>query len=273
MNRWKLVHNNIYLLDNPNRFVPFALNIGIKQSSGDPIIRLDAHTEYDQNYIIHILETFENTHADIVGGAMHPVGKTIFQKAVAFATTNIFGIGGSKIHDINFSGYSDHVYLGAWKRNLFEEIGYFDIRFKRNQDDEFDYRANKQGKKVYLSSKIKSYYYPRKDILLLFKQYFQYGLYKPLVLKKIPSEIKFRHVVPSLFCLYLVLFFIFFFSKIILFVPLLFYIILDILFSFINKEKHIIKFVLLLTYPVIHISYGLGFIFGFGYLRKKYIVK
>ena len=58
-------HENITLLDNPDKYVPFALNLGIQAAKGDPIVRLDAHTKYDADYFIKILETFENTDADI----------------------------------------------------------------------------------------------------------------------------------------------------------------------------------------------------------------
>lgn len=258
---WQRQNDNIFLLDNPDKYVPNALNLGIKHSSGDPIIRLDAHSEYDQDYIKQILDTFNNTDSDIAGGPMRPIGKTKFQMAVAIATMNKFGIGGSKIHNIKYTGYSDHVYLGAWKRSLFSEVGYFDTRFKRNQDDEFDYRAKSIGKKIYLSSAIKSYYHPRRNILLLIKQYFQYGLFKPMVLMKIPSEMKFRHIIPACFILYLICLipgwkFLLFFS------PLIFYILLLIRFSFFNSEKISIKLFLLIIYPAIHISYGSGFIVG-----------
>jgi len=50
VNKWAEKYSNVHLLDNPNKFVPFALNIGISKSKGDPIIRLDAHTEYEEDY-------------------------------------------------------------------------------------------------------------------------------------------------------------------------------------------------------------------------------
>src|SRR6478672_3718217 len=43
-------YNNIKLLYNPHRYVPYALNIGIKAATGDIIIRLDAHTRYAPDY-------------------------------------------------------------------------------------------------------------------------------------------------------------------------------------------------------------------------------
>lgn len=38
-----------------------------------------------------------------------------------------------------------------------------------------------------------------------FSQFFQYGLFKPLVLQKVKSEFKFRHIIPSIFVLYVLL--------------------------------------------------------------------
>lgn len=48
--KYASTYPQIKLLHNPNKYVPFALNIGIKNCSGDPIIRLDAHTTYAENY-------------------------------------------------------------------------------------------------------------------------------------------------------------------------------------------------------------------------------
>lgn len=259
--RWMQKHSNIKLLHNSNKYVPFALNIGIKASTGDPVIRLDAHTEYSKDYFEKILETFNKTGADIVGGPMRATGKTAFQKAVAYCTSTAFGIGGSKIHNKDYEGETDHVYLGAWKRNLFEDIGFFDERLKRNQDDEFSYRAGSYGKKIYLNPAIKSFYYPRSNISGLIKQYFQYGLFKPLVLKKVKSGISLRHLIPALFVLYLLTLPLVVISLVYL-LPLLIYLIICFLYAIKNKIGLKEKLISLIVYPILHISYGSGFLIG-----------
>ncbi|HXP53139.1 MAG TPA: glycosyltransferase family 2 protein [Bacteroidia bacterium] len=251
----------VKVLDNPNGKTPCALNIGIKASAGDPVIRIDAHSLYANDYIKKILETFNETNADIVGGPMRPVGEGNLQLAVAYATSTMFGIGDSKFHDENHSGYVDSVYLGAWRRKIFDETGYFDENLIRNQDDEFHYRAKSLGKKIYLNPEIKSWYYPRSDFGSLFKQYFQYGLYKPYVLKKIKSETKLRHLIPLMFVIYLLSMPIAMFSLLWL-VPLAMYLVLDFYFSFFNSQKTAVKFLSLFVFPIIHISYGTGFILG-----------
>jgi len=263
---WMDKFPNIKLMNNPFRYVPFALNLAIKNSTGDPIIRLDAHTKYSDDYFLKIIEVFEQTQADIVGGPMIKKGITDFQKAAAYVTSSPFGIGDSKIHKANYDGESDHVYLGAWKRKLFDEIGYFDENLIRNQDDEFHYRAKSLGKKIYLSSKIKSEYLPRKNFKLIFKQYFQYGLYKPLVLKKIRSEIKVRHLIPLFFLIYILLFPILIFYYWTLIFPLVLYLLLNIIFSIKNKNKLKIRLLTFTLFPIIHLSYGIGFLIG---LSKK----
>lgn len=271
---------NIKLLHNPKKYVPFALNQGIKNSTGDPIIRLDAHTEYSPDYINEILNTFASTNADIVGGPMSKLGKSDFQKAVAYCTSSSFGIGDSKIHKNDYSGPSDHVYLGAWRRELFSQIGYFDESLLRNQDDEFHYRAKSMGKVVYLSSRIKSFYFPRENFSSLFKQYFQYGLFKPLVVKKIKSELKLRHLIPAFFALYLLTFPLWFIFKFLM-LPLILYLILDLLFSlksFLNMYSIALS---IFIFPAIHFGYGLGFILGafglftgsFELIVKRFILK
>ena len=266
VNEWAKDYSNIRILNNPHKYVPYALNIAIRNSSGDPIIRLDAHTKYSPDYFEKILETFHRTDADIVGGPMVKRGITDFQKAVAYATSSPFGIGDSKIHKENYNGYSDHVYLGAWKRSLFDEIGYFDERLHRNQDDEFHYRAKSLGKKIYLSSEIKSEYLPRKNYKSLISQYFQYGLYKPLVLKKIRSEIKQRHLIPVCFLLYFISLPILIFIHWSLIFPITLYLLLNIIFSLKNRNTLKVKFLTFSLFPLIHLSYGFGFLVG---LLKK----
>jgi glycosyltransferase involved in cell wall biosynthesis len=254
-------NSKIKLIDNPNRAVPFALNFGVKNSNGDIIVRIDAHTVYSPDYFKKILETFDKTDADIVGGPMRIKVSSSFQKAVAHATSSIFGVGDSKIHNMKYSGYTDHVYLGAWRRIIFKEIGYFDERLIRNQDDEFHYRAKSKGKKIYLNTEIKSFYYPRSDFKTLIKQYFQYGFYKPIVLNKVKTEIKIRHLVPSVFFLYCFII-TFYFEYLILQLPLISYLFINFYFSFSQKGKIATKILTVVVYSAIHLSYGFGFISG-----------
>jgi succinoglycan biosynthesis protein ExoA len=236
----------IRLLINKDKYVSFALNMGIKFCNGNPIIRIDAHCEYSGDYFEKILETFDKSGADIVGGPFRIKSNSHIQCAIGFATSSRFGVGNSLVHQQNYEGYSDHVAFGAWKKEIFDKIGFFDEKLIRNQDDEFHYRAKSSGIKIYQSPSIKLWYFPRNKLSTLAIQYFQYGLFKPLVLKKVKSEIKIRHLIPSFFTLYI--FSLVLFYNISLFIlPLLLYLAILISYSFLNKEKISTKLFLLIV--------------------------
>lgn len=255
-------NSSVHLLDNPKKYVPFALNLAIPRCQGDIIVRLDAHTHYADDYFEKIVSAFEANDTDIVGGPMRAIGVSPFQKAVAYATSTVFGVGNSRFHFQGYKGYTDSVYLGAWKKKIFETIGYFDERMVRNQDDEFHYRAKHAGFKIFQDPAIVSHYYPRTSAGTLFKQYFQYGLYKPLVLKKVKSGIKLRHLVPAFLVVYVFLFPALFFLHPITTLIFFLYVGLLFVYSFRNTLPFESKLWCLLVYPILHGSYGLGFIKG-----------
>jgi glycosyltransferase involved in cell wall biosynthesis len=262
---WSRRYPFIRLLDNPSKYVPYALNKAIPLCKGDVIVRLDAHTEYAPDYFTSVLEAFRKSGADIVGGPMRAAGGGIFQKAVAYCTSTAFGVGDSAFHDETAEGFVDSVYLGAWKKRVFTVAGYFDEQMHRNQDDEFHYRAVGHGFRIYLDPSIRSLYFPRSTPSALYRQYFQYGLFKPLVLKKVRSGMKIRHLVPSFFLAYLIASpLIFRFAGWCALVPLMMYACLDLYFSFKGKVSWRERFNRLLVYPLLHVSYGAGFIMGLG---------
>ena len=123
------------------------------------------------------------------------------------------------------------------------------------------------GGKVYQSSQIKTHYFVRENVIDLIKQMYNYGFYKPSVLVKNISRIKIRHIIPSLFSAYILS--IFFNTNPLWLIPLYSYLLLNILFSIINKENMLIKIICLIIYPLMHLSYGIGFIFGIGNAFKK----
>lgn len=92
--------NNIYWLDNPNKYVSYALNLAIPKCKGDIIIRIDAHTLYSDNYFDKIIETFNTVDTDIVGGPMRIAVGTCFQNAIGYVTSTLLGVGDSSFHFI-----------------------------------------------------------------------------------------------------------------------------------------------------------------------------
>lgn len=202
-------YNQIRLLDNPHRIVPYAMNIGIKAAKGDIIIRLDGHVEYPTNYIskcVHYLMTLPN--AENVGGVCQtlPCNERNVSQAIAIALSTGFGMGNSsfRIGSTEIRKV-DTVPFGCFRKSLFERVGYYDNELVRNQDDELNGRIIKNGGTIYLIPEIKTKYFSRDKISKIRRMFYQYGLYKPLVNKKLGSPATARQFVPLLFLLGIVL--------------------------------------------------------------------
>jgi len=195
----------IRILDNPGKIVPTGMNIALRQAKGEIILRVDGHTTIAPDYVCCCVEALERSGAENVGGRMNAVGNTPFGRAAAQATSTPFGVGGARFHYSEKEEWVDTVYMGAWPRRVFEQIGLFDEELVRNQDDEFNYRLRKHGGRILLSPTILSMYTVRGTPRALAKQYFQYGFWKVRVLQKHPRQMSLRQFVPPAFVLALLL--------------------------------------------------------------------
>jgi len=187
---------------NPGRIVSAGLNVAIAASRGAFIVRMDVHTTYAEDYVAECLAALERTGADNVGGPWHAEAVAAggpMQAAIAAAFQSPAVAGGALSRRLDHEGPVDTVYLGAWPRRSFERFGGFDETLVRNQDDEHNLRIVQGGGRVWQSPRIRSTYRPRAELAQVFRQYLQYGYWKPFVMKKLGQPAALRHVVPALF--------------------------------------------------------------------------
>lgn len=190
-------HNRLYIVNNPGMIVSTGLNEAIRRARGEIIVRIDGHTIIAQDYVRTCVEALYRTSADNVGGKMTAVGTTRIGQAVALATSSPFGVGGARFHYSDREEWVDTVYMGAWRKDVFDQIGFFDEELIRDQDDEFNYRLREKGGRILLSPRIKSRYTVRGTLQSLWRQYYQYGYWKVRVFQKHPHQMRPRQFVPS----------------------------------------------------------------------------
>lgn len=200
-------HPYIRLLDNPQQVVPYALNKGVEESTGEVVMRIDGHCAYPTNYVSELVRYLYELDADNVGGVWNtqPANDSAICQAIALASSHPFGVGGS-MHKIGASEImeTDTVPFGCYKREVFEKTGLFDNDLVRNQDDEFNGRLLNKGGKIFLIPQVIINYTARDSIRKMRKMYYQYGLYKPLVNKKLGAPATIRQFFPLLFLIGLV---------------------------------------------------------------------
>jgi len=260
-------HNNIQLIDNEKQTTPFALNLGLKASDCAIKIILGAHAEIDKDFIknnVFVLNDYPEVGCS--GGIIENVYENESAETIGLAMSSVFGVGNAHFRTGSKNGFVDTVAFGAYRKEVFEKIGYFDEDLIRNQDDEFNFRLLQNGFKIYLNSNIKSKYYVRASFSKLYKQYYQYGYWKVYVNKKHKAVTSIRQLVPLFFVLFLFLgFTLSFFHWILgtLFsLGILAYIVLGIVFAS-QKSNSFEKITgIAYTFFLLHFSYGLGYLVG-----------
>ena len=266
-------HPAIRYYNNPHKTVSFALNLGIQQSTGEIIIRMDSHSLYPANYISELVKHLIEFKVDNVGGVCvtHPGNSTNKALAISEATSNIFGIGNSSFRlKTEAIKEVDTVPFGCYNRELFNRIGMFDEELIRNQDDEFNGRVIKNGGRILLIPSIKIEYFARTTFLKVSKMFYQYGLFKPLVTKKLGNPTSIRQFFPVVFLFVLALAPVAYLLNFELFMADLgivsIYLVLNLFFSMriaISNRNIGLFFYMPLTFLIIHLSYGFGYLYGF----------
>ncbi len=255
----------IILLHNPKRKTPYALNMAIQEAKGKYIIRLDAHSYFYPDYIEKCVHYLINKDVDNVGGIAETEANSFIGKSIAKMISTKFGVGGSDFRIGYGNRYVDTVPFGAFKREVFEKVGLFNTKLLRSEDNDMNSRIRQSGGKIWLADDIRFKYYCRDTVKGILKMGIQNGNALFFTLKENPKAMSIRHFIPFLFLLSLIIMPIFmaihpFFGYAFLLEGLL-YVLLDLYFSFCNKDA---KYGLITVwlYPLFHIVYGIGSLLG-----------
>ena len=190
----------IRLIDNPTRQRASALNAGIRASTGEVVVRVDARSVIPRAYVEQCVRTLLDTGADNVGGIQQPLAAAPMQEAVGIAMAHPFGIGNAQFRLGRKSGFVDTVYLGCFRREVFDRVGLFDdVAPILSEDSDINQRIRARGGKVYLNIEIRVHYYPRETLRDLCKLYFRYGGARAGNVIKHGTLTSWRQAVPPVF--------------------------------------------------------------------------
>ena len=269
----------IRLIDNPRKIVPCAMNIGIRASRGEIVVRLDAHARYADNYLSVLSDALDELGADNVGAVCQTDILNVTPKTAAIreVLSNKFGVGNSVFRTgIDIEQEVDTVPFGCWRRSTFEKYGLFDERLIRNQDIELNKRILRNGGKIVIVPRTYSIYYARETYRELAKNNMGNGKWNILTIAFTHqlSSLGVRHFIPMLFVLSLIL-------PVLLAVfwlPFIYISLLSLIFYFVvfatvsvrlAFKKHLSPFYLLWTFFVLHLSSGWGSLVGMWNLLCK----
>lgn len=255
------------VVPNPQQVTPVAFNLGINAASGEYLQIIGARQIISANYLREAKRSLmDNPEIGCVGGAVTNVYQTPESEIIGLAMSSSFGVGGGNFRVMKQSEFTDTVGTPMYPMTIFNEVGYFNEALLRNQDDEFNFRVTRSGKKILLNADISIKYYVRAKVSNLFKQYYQYGYWKVFVNKLHGAITNLRQLVPAIFVTGLLL------GGILAFLhPLLLWMyagamtlyIMLALYAAVSVAGFGAKaFRVALIFPVLHFSYGWGYLRG-----------
>ncbi len=195
------VDARVQVLPNPERIQAAAFNRGLAAARGRYLVRLDAHSHYAADYIRESIRLLESTGAENVGGVQRAAGDNWVSRAIAAAVSSRFAAGDAKYRHATTPGFTDTVYLGAWRTETLRRLGGMRSDMAVNEDYEMNVRLRAAGGRVYLSPGIRSTYFVRGSLWKLARQYSRYGFWKIRTLLEHPGSVRWRQLVPPVFVL------------------------------------------------------------------------
>jgi len=197
----------IAIIDNPKQTIPSGLNLAIRASKGEIIVRLDAHSAPDPDYVARCEDALKKGLGDSVGGVwdIRPGGAGWMAKSIAKAASHPLGVGDAQYRFADSAQEVDTVPFGAFYKDLIDRIGGFNENLLTNEDYEFNVRLRQSGGRIWLDPAIRSSYFSRSNLTGLARQYWRYGYWKAKMLRQYPTSIRWRQVLPPLFVVSLVI--------------------------------------------------------------------
>ena len=194
----------ITVLDNPQRGIPFALNIGLRHAQGEFVARMDAHTLYPADYLARGVERLRQGDVAWVSGPQLPHGEGRWSRRVALALGTRLGIGGAAFRRATHEIEVDAGYTGILRRETLIRHRGWNEDWPINEDGELAARIREAGGRIVCIPEMAALYVPRDSLGSLARQYRRYGTYRAKTCREHPASMRRSHLLPPALALTLV---------------------------------------------------------------------
>ena len=184
----------VELVINPDRVIPFALNLAVDHARGRWLVRVDAHSRIPTDYVERLVVHLDSGRWGGVGGRKNGVGHTAAGRAIAAVMGSKFAQGNSVYHYGTQTQVVDHIPFGAYPVEVVRDLGGWSETQLVNEDFEFDYRLRQSGRELLFDPSIEIEWDCRQSVGDLFRQYRRYGSGKVQTLQTHPESAAVRHL-------------------------------------------------------------------------------
>ena len=190
----------IKVLDNAGKRLANGWNVALRNYEGEVIIRIDAHAHVPKDFVAKNITRLKAGEY-VCGGRRPSIAEedTLSAKLLLAAESAVFGSGISAFRNSEKSGYVKSIFHGAYRREVFDKVGFFDERLGRTEDNDIHQRIRAAGYKIFMDKDIVSYQYVRSTLRKMLKQKFMNGYWIGRTMYVNPACISMYYFVPLIF--------------------------------------------------------------------------
>lgn len=268
--------SKVTIIDNFKKIQSSGWNLVIKNFIGDCLVRIDAHSSIPKDFIEKNVKNIQS--GEFVSGGKRPNiidEDTNYKKMLLEAESSMFGSGIAPFRNTTGKKYVKSMFHAMYKREVLENVGFFNEKLLRTEDNEFHYRIRKAGYKLCYDDSIISYQHTRNSFSKMLKQKKANGMWIGLTTFVCPECLNLYHYIPFVFLISLIFSIIsLIFTKYLFLLVFGSYMIVNLLmavFSIFRCKFNPYNFLLPFVFFLLHISYGYGTLVGF--LKVKSFLK
>lgn len=272
-------HPNIKSISSSQKEKVSAYNIGIRKSLFDIICLIDLKADYPKDYVSKMLHFIDTENAEACSGRwkIKSASKSLISESISAALNSSFVVGNAQFRMNSKKTIETNLLPSAcYRKDAFEKYGYFDEELLEGFEFEFCGRIIQRGGRAIFNPEMDLDYIAPENMNDCMQFFYQSAYYKPFINEKLKASATFRQLAPSLALLFFVFAAITSFISPLMLLLFIFagmvYLFGDIWESFgigIEKDKARLTTVLLFIFPLIHMSFGLGYLHGLWNRRIK----
>lgn len=202
-------HPEIRYFSNPRRWSSAARNIGVRAARGEVILIVDGHCQIrGQDHFRQLAAAFQDPNVACVGRPQPQdiSHASLLQQAIAAARSSRLGHHpDSFIYSSESQIVPAHSVAIAYRRTVFDNVGYFDEQFDACEDVELNHRVDQARLKCLFEPRVAVYYHPRATLTGLFRQLARYGRGRIRLWRKHADTMSWKSLLPAAWLVYMAL--------------------------------------------------------------------
>lgn len=193
-------YREILVLENTGVRLANGWNVALAHADCDLVMRMDAHAEMPDDYIrscvSHIVDG-----EDIAGGKVLNIPGADTDEALItnMVEDSMFGGSIAAFRHADNERYVDTLAFAVYRTSIFDEVGLFDERLVRTEDNEMHYRMRTAGYRFLYDPKIVSWRRTRPTFMELVRQKYLNGYWIGRTVPLSPICFSAYHFVPAVF--------------------------------------------------------------------------